>query len=324
MNVSDKMKIIVNLPLEDKHRKLLESKAPDAEFFYSDDVQVTRELVQTAHAVIGNVRPEWLEGSDALQWVQLNSAGTNGYTDGVLRNGVVLTNATGAYGLAISEHMLGMALLLQKKFHLYLRNQDKLVWKDEGNITSMHEATVLVVGLGDIGMEFARRCKAMGSKVIGVRRVKRDKPDEVDEVHTLEALDDLLPAADIVALSLPSTKETLHLFDAGRFEKMKEGAILLNVGRGTAIDQDALCDALESGRLGGAGLDVTDPEPLPCDHRLWKAPNLFLTPHISGGYHLSETLERIVRLAAGNLECWLHGRPMASVVDFSTGYRRLD
>ena len=107
----------------------------------------------------------------------------------------------------------------------------------------------------------------------------------------------------------------------GRLEGMKKGAILLNVGRGNAVETEALCDLLESGYLGGAGLDVTDPEPLPAGHRLWKAPNLVLTPHISGLYHLQETHERILRIAAENLRAFLAGEPLKNVVDWETGYR---
>ncbi len=316
-------RILVTLPVENEHRRLLEAAAPGEVFTYCPLRQVTRDMAQNADIVVGNVSPELLAGSEKLAWLQLHSAGTAGYAEGLLKEGVILTNATGAYGLAISEHMLGMALCLQKKLHLYGRNQQQAIWKDEGPVTSMFGATVLVVGLGDIGGEFAKRCKAMGSRVIGIRRVVRALPDGVDEVHRMNRLDALLPQADIVALSLPSTAETNRLFSAERISRMKKGAILLNVGRGTAVDQEALCDALESGHLGGAGLDVTDPEPLPAEHRLWHAPNLILTPHVSGGYHLAETFERIVRLSADNLARFLSGTEMISVVDFTTGYRQV-
>ena len=317
-------RILVTLPVEERHKRLLENQAPHEEIICCSLNQVTRELAQSAHVVIGNVAPGLLEGSTNLEWLQLHSAGTAPYADGMLRDGVILTNATGAYGLAIAEHLLGMTLCLQKKLHLYGRNQSQACWKDEGPVTSLMGATVLVVGLGDIGGEFAKRCKATGSRVIGFRRVARDCPEGVDEVHTLDRLDEWLPMADLVSLSLPATTETTRLFSAERLARMKQGAILLNVGRGTVLDQDALCDALESGRLGGAGLDVTDPEPLPAGHRLWQAPNLILTPHVSGGYHLAETFERIVRLSVGNLGRFLAGEPLASVVDFTTGYRRTE
>ena len=126
-----------------------------------------------------------------------------------------------------------------------------------------------------------------------------------------------------VAIPLPGTTATKGMIDAELMAKMKDGAILLNVGRGMIVDTDALCAALENGKLAGAGVDVTDPEPLPADHPLWKMENAVITPHISGGYHLQETHDRIVRIMAENLKRFLAGEPLRNVVDFSTGYRKL-
>ena len=139
----------------------------------------------------------------------------------------------------------------------------------------------------------------------------------------LEDLDQLLPQADVVAVTLPGTEATRGLINKERLAKMKEGAVLLNVGRGFIVDTEALCDALESGHLSGAGVDVTDPEPLPSDHRLWKIPTAVITPHVSGFYHLRETHERIVEIFAENLEHFRNGEPLRNQVDFSTGYRKL-
>ncbi|MCD8498931.1 MAG: NAD(P)-binding domain-containing protein [Clostridiales bacterium] len=160
-------------------------------------------------------------------------------------------------------------------------------------MTSITGSTTLVIGLGDIGSQFARRMQALGSTVLGIRRMPAaGKPDYVSSVHGLAELDDLLPLADVVALTLPETPQTVHLINRERLARMKPGAVLLNVGRGNAIETEALCDALVAGHLGGAGLDVTDPEPLPADHRLWSLPNAMITPHVSGFYHLQATLVR--------------------------------
>ena len=318
-----RLQVLVTLPVEGRHRVLLEAAAPQAEFLFMKGSAVTEEMAKNANIIIGNVPAALIQGTEALQWMQLHSAGTDGYIQGVLPTGAVLTNASGAYGVAISEHMMGMALTLMKKFPLYLRNQQTALWRDEGPVDGFYGATVLVVGLGDIGLEFARRCKAMGSTVLGIRRVPRETPEACDAVYGLEDLDALLPKADVIALCLPATNATRKLFDATRFALVKRGAVLLNVGRGSAIDQDALCDALENGQIGGAGLDVTDPEPLPSDHRLWRMPNLLLTPHVSGGYHFPETLERIVRLSVHNLQAFVQGLPLRSMVDMETGYRKV-
>ncbi len=318
-------KVIVTIPAEDRHKVYLEKIGAGCEFFYTSASAITGDHIREADIIIGNVHPALLKEAENLQWLQLNSAGSDNYcAPGVLRPGTVLTNATGAYGLAISEYMVGMSFLLQNKFYQYYRNQMNHQWKDEGNVTSIWGSTTLAVGLGDIGGEYAKRMKVLGSRTIGVRRTKGEKPEYLDEIHTTEALDQLLPRADFVALSLPNTPHTFHLMDERRLRLMKPGAYLLNVGRGSAIDGDALCRVLEEGHLGGCCVDVTDPEPLPPKHPLWDAPRMVITPHISGQYHLAETFERIVRIAGENLEKFLAGNvsEMRNVVDFETGYRR--
>jgi phosphoglycerate dehydrogenase-like enzyme len=317
------MRILVVIPLNEAEKERLQAKMPQAEYIYVDSKEVTEELVKSADVIIGNVPQQYIKGTKQLKWLQLNSAGTDGYCEaGVLPEGAYLTNATGAYGLAISEHMLGMLLQIKKKLDLYYMNQKKHLWKDEGNVTSIEGSTTLVVGLGDIGGDFARKMKALGSYIIAVKRTEGQKPEYIDELYTMEALDTLLPRVDVVALSLPGTKETYHLFNKDKFNLMKKDAIILNVGRGNAICTEDLCDALENGVIGGAGLDVTDPEPLPSEHRLWDVPGALITPHISGMFHLPETLRRIVNISIENLEHFKNQEPLKNIVDFETGYRK--
>lgn len=316
--------VTVLIPTQERHRRLLEASAPDFSFHYSSPEAVTQEELNHTDILIGNPPQGMLHGSPRLQWLQCNSAGVEPFLQpGVLHSKTLLTNATGAYGLAISEHMLGMLLEIFKKLHLYRDAQHQHQWQSLGQVRSIEGSTVLVLGMGNIGGEFARRVKALGAHVIGVRRTDTRCPDYADEVHLTADLDQLLPLADVVAVSLPGTRETAGLLDRRRIALMKEGAVVLNVGRGSIIDTEALCDALESGHLGGAGLDVTDPEPLPVGHRLWDIPNAVITPHISGFYHLPETLERIVRISAANLKAYTEGLPLKNLVDFSTGYRKL-
>jgi phosphoglycerate dehydrogenase-like enzyme len=316
------MRILVVIPLNEKEKEKLQSKMPEAEYIFISTKEITDELVKSADIIIGNVPPQYIKGSKKLKWLQLNSAGTDGYCEaGVIPEGAYLTNATGAYGLAISEHMLGLVLEIKKKLNLYYRNQTEHIWKDEGNVTSIEGSTTLVVGLGDIGGDFARKMKALGSYTIGIKRSKGEKPEYIDELYTMEDLDALLPKADIVALSLPGTKDTYHLFNRDKFNLMKKDAIIINVGRGNCICTDDLCDALENGIISGAGLDVTEPEPLPAEHRLWDAPGVVITPHISGFFHLPETLRRIVNISIENLEHFKKQEPLKNIVDFKTGYR---
>lgn len=317
-------KILVVLPVEDRHKELLKSSATDADFEFIPAKDVTEEQAHEADIIIGNVAPELIKGTSKLKWLQLNSAGTDGYTtEGVLPKETLLTNATGAYGLAISEHMIGSLLCIMKKLHLYGADQPKHVWNDYGNVASIYGSKTLVVGFGDIGSEFAVRMHALGSQVTGIRRNKTEKPDYLEALYQMDAFYECLKTADIVATCLPGTKETYHIFDKRAFAQMKEGAFFLNVGRGSAVDSYALADALNSGHLAGASVDVTEPEPLPSDHPLWDAKNLLITPHISGNYHLKETHERIVRIAADNLDRYMRGEKLRNVVDFATGYRKL-
>lgn len=328
---------LVTIPTGERHRNLLQQAAPGWEFrFRGTDTlvcapqealpgrPVTQEDVDWAQVILGNVPAAMLHGSPALEWLQTNSAGVEPYIQpGVLAGDTLLTNATGAYGLAIAEHMLGMLLELFKKLELYRDAQKSGAWQSQGAVKAVYGSTVLVLGMGDIGGEFAARCKALGAKVIGVRRSPRPCPEYADEVHLLEDLDSLLPQADVVAITLPGTDATRGLMSRERLAKMKEGAVLLNVGRGFIVDTEALCDALERGHLSGAGVDVTDPEPLPPTHRLWNIPTAVVTPHISGFYHLRDTHERIVGIFLENLRHFQAGEPLRNLVDFATGYRKL-
>ena len=315
-------KIIVLTEVHEKHRQILQNAAPEAQFIFCSPEEADAKLLQQADIIVGNPDVNLLRNSDKLKLLQLQSAGTETYTDGLLPPQTILTNCTGAYGLAISEHMFAMMMQIYKKLPAYLENQKSCAWKDEGPVKSIYGSTVLVLGLGDIGGEFAKRAKAFGAYTIGVRRKDLRKPAYLDEIHLIEHLDDLLPRADVIAMSLPGTSQTHHILNKRRLEMLKDDAVILNVGRGYAIDTEALCSNLESGRL-FAGLDVTDPEPLPPEHRLWKAPNVYITPHISGGFHLQATQDKVIEISAKNIKAFLEGKPLQNIIDFKTGYRKL-
>lgn len=313
--------ILVVLSVNEEQKKLFESKAPEACFTYANPSGVSEEQVKNADIIIGNPPANMLQGSKNLKWLQLQSAGAGEYTaEGLLPNGAILTNASGAYGLAISEYMLGVTLELYRKLHLYRDLQAEWEWSYAGSVSSIYGSTALIAGLGNIGGEFASRLKALGAYTIGVKRRNSDKPEYVDELYLTDRFESLLPRADIVALSLPGTKLTDKLINKRTLDLMKPSAILINVGRGNAIETEALCDALENGRIAGAALDVTDPEPLPRDHRLWKLKNAVVTPHISGGFSLQETHNRVVSICAENLEAWFSGRSLKNIVSLSEGY----
>ena len=303
-------KILAVMPFNEKHKEKIEQYAPGCEFTYSTIQAVTQEQVNEADIILGNVKPAMAAKAPHLEWIQLNSAGYDAYMKSdVLKKETLLTCATGAYGLAVSEGMMTMTLMLCRKMDLYAKNQMTHTWQGEGKITSIYGSTTLIIGMGDIGSAYARHMKAMGSYVIGIKRDISNKPDYVDELHTMDDLDELLKIADIVGMALPSAPATYHLMDERRLGLMKQGSYLINAGRGDAVDMDALNKVLRIGTsLAGCALDVTEPEPLPPDHPLWDAPRTIITPHIAGGFHLQETFERLVDITAANLGRYLAGR----------------
>ena len=222
--------------------------------------------------------------------------------------------------MAISEHLIAMLFALQKRLDIYQNQQKDHHWEKQTHMMVTEGSHVLVIGLGDIGTTFARKMKALGAHVTGIRKSRKPKPEYVDAQYTMEALPELLPQADIVALSLPGYSDTKGVIGEKELHLMKENTILLNVGRGTAIDSLALAKALQEGAIYGAGLDVTDPEPLPEDHPLWDARNVIITPHISGNMSLEHTREESVDLFCRNLERYIAGEPLVHAVDFERGY----
>ncbi|MEL7609691.1 MAG: D-2-hydroxyacid dehydrogenase [Bacillota bacterium] len=316
--------ILVTLPTSARQRELIEAAAPEAEFEYCRRSAATEQTIQNADIIIGNVSPNKIRASERLLFLQLYSAGADEYiAPGVLFPKTKLASATGAFGPAISEHMLGVLLMLLKRFNEYYENQKARVWRSQDEVKCIDGSTALILGLGDIGGEFARKIHALGAYTIGVRRTRREKPEYIDELSSMDELEKALPRADIIALCLPETSSTRSLFDAKLFSYCKPGATLLNVGRGSAVDTEALVSALDSGRIGGAALDVTDPEPLPPEHALWGMKNVLITPHISAGFQLERTRDRIAARAAENLRRFLSGRALECEVDFETGYRKM-
>ena len=213
-------------------------------------------------------------------------------------------------------------MAMQKKLYRYHDNQKQNLWHDEGEVTSIFNATILVVGLGDIGSNFARKVKALGAKVIAIKRRINAKPDYVDELGTLNNLAEYLPQADVVVNILPGTKATHHLFDAEKFALMKKGAFFVNGGRGSAVVENDLIAVVESGHLAGAAVDVTETEPLPKESPMWQVENIHITPHTAGQYHLAATHDNIVNIVKENLMRFLAGKELINQVDFATGYKK--
>lgn len=291
------------------------------EVHWVENGKVTAEDVQDCEIFFGMLPPELLRQAKSLKWLQCSFAGVDRYADQAqYAENIAITNASGAYGITISEHMVVTLLMLMRRMPEYHEMQKKREWYCVGQIKSVMNSVITVVGVGDIGSNFAKRVLPMGAFVRGVRRTEGPKPDFVDEIYTVDRLDEAITGADVVALCLPGTGETRRLFDHERMLKMKPGAILMNVGRGNAVDLLALDELLRSGHLGGAAIDVTEPEPLPPEHPLWTAPHALITPHISGNTSLPLTCDIIVDIFLDNLERYSKGQALQHLVNLKIGY----
>ncbi|MGI5962130.1 MAG: D-2-hydroxyacid dehydrogenase [Lawsonibacter sp.] len=303
------------LPVNEEEKRAFEAIAPDATHVYAGRRTLTQEQIQAATVLFGWPRAEDLAKAKNLKWFQTMWAGTDEYEgEGILPAGAVLTSSSGSNSLSVSEHMLASLLALCRRLPAYRDSQRNHTWKDEGAMKSVYGSTVLVLGAGHIGAAFAQRCRALGARTLGVKRNVTGPVDGFDQVFPMDELDALLPQADVVALVLPHSTQTIHLMNEARIARMKEDAILISSGRGSVLDQEALARAMQGGKLWGAALDVTEPEPLPPDSPLWDIPNLLLTPHVAGGMRLEITRKTCVQMALDNLRRYLAGEPLANRV----------
>lgn len=279
-----------------------------------------------AHACDGSyATPEFLRAATNLVWVQAGSAGVERWVsipEIAASERIVLTNMRAVHAPVIADHAFAMLLALTRDLPVHLANRAEGRWQREGSGTlqplGLEGRTLLVVGLGGIGTEIARRGHGFGMRVLATRRSDADAPAFVERVERADALLELLPDADVVAIAAPLTPETEGLFDEKAFAAMREGSILVNIARGRIVRTDALVAALRSGRLAGACLDVTEPEPLPPEHELWRMPNVVITPHVAGVAELTDARRRALLLE--NLRRFDAGEPLLNTVDPKAGY----
>jgi phosphoglycerate dehydrogenase-like enzyme len=285
------------------------------------------EAIAQADALLGRgLDAETLARATRLRWVQLPTAGVMGALfPELVESPVVLTNARGVHAVPMAEHLLGLMLALVRKIHLARDHQraarwgQEALWGGDPPFDELDGKTLGVVGLGAVGSALAVRAHALGMRVLAVRRrPAQPLPPGVAEARGEGDLPWLLERSDFVADCLPHTRRTRRLFSDAQFADMRPGAYFLNVGRGNTVDEAALVRALESGRLGGAGLDVTAEEPLPAGSPLYSLPQVLLTPHVSGTSR--RFWERAGDLFAENIERFLDGRPLRNVVDKREGY----
>jgi phosphoglycerate dehydrogenase-like enzyme len=297
----------------------LREAAPQIKIVVPDQETMMEELAD-ADGVIGTINPEMLRAAKKLQWVQVGVAGVERFlTPEMVNSSIILTNCKILQGPEIGDHAMALLLGLTRQINRAVESRAREEWLTrEYQPIELQGRTAVVIGVGGIGMQIAVRAHAFGMQVIGVD--VRDLPylPFLQKSVYPDRLDSILPEADVVFVAAPHTPETDKMFGARQFELMKEGGYFISVSRGKLCDTEALVAALESGRLAGAGLDVTDPEPLPKGHRLWQFENVIITPHVAG--RSDREHERYIALYKENLKRFAAGEPLLNVVDKQRGY----
>jgi D-2-hydroxyacid dehydrogenase (NADP+) len=304
----------------------LRARYPDMRVLHLPNYDLLPPELPNTNIFVGySLRAEQLAHARALKWIHSTAAGVAQLMYPELRNsGITVTNASGIFSLPMAEHTVGLLLALARNFPDSVRYQDlsewsvQELWDKPQHISEINGRLLLIVGYGSIGRELARRARAFDMRVWGVTRSGKGSTTHAERILPVAELNEALPFADYVAIAAPETPETKHLIGAEQIARMKPGSRLINVARGSLLDEAALLSALQRGALGGAALDVTGREPLPPESPLWSAPNLFITPHTSA---ISERLwQRETDLLLKLLDEWFSGKELSNRVDFSRGY----
>jgi len=307
--------------LSDELRTRIKNAAPGYNVTEVQRDTISVEDLIDSDIVFGRIPPHLLPDLKKLKWMHLGSAGADGLTDISMygNDSVIVTKSSGTFGIPISEHIMGMMIALSRGFIYYHKKQLTNEWCGTfPDFHNIHGSTVLIIGLGDIGTEVSKHLTGFGCKIIGLRRDISKPHETIEDIRPISKLHESLPEADYIIICAPGTPETNKMFGRDEFEIMKSRAIIINIGRGMIIDSDALTDALNEGKIAGAGLDVTDPEPLPNDHPVWQAKNVLITPHVSAASQL--TTQRRVNIFIDLLTRYVNGNEMYNKVDFEAGY----
>ena len=284
------------------------------------------EVIDGADVLIGLCSAELIERGQALRWIQLLNAGADSCTTlpAVHERELLVTNLQRIQGPHMADHAIALMLALARGLPFYIRDQAEGEWSlglrgvGDLDLLEVEQKRMLVVGLGGIGTEVAKRGAALGMRVTATRNSRREGPDYVEYVGLADEVIELAREADVVVNTTPLTSDTRGMFDAAFFDAMKDSASFINIGRGESVVTEDLTAALIDGRIAAAGLDVTDPEPLPPGHPLWDMPNVILTPHIATRSDLRD--QRTAVLVIENLRRYLRGDRLVSIVDLSQGY----
>ena len=312
----------VILPPSGEREKMLESAIeealPQVEVVLAEDRQQALTALADAHAAYGWLDPELLAAATALEWLCAPQAGPDPsfYFQELVDSDVVVTNQRGIFNDHIAAHIMAFILAFARGLHHYIPDQLRREWHGQGEAApAIHlpNATALIIGVGGIGAETARHCAYFGTHVIGIDPRVTEAPTGVAELYGPDQLDEQIGRADFVIMTAPQTPKMERMMDRDHMKRMKETAILINIGRGANLVLDDLADALENGVIGGAALDVFEEEPLPVEHRLWTAPNFLMTPHVAGAGGSLEVRRR--DLIVENCRRYAVGESLLNVVD---------
>lgn len=317
-------KVLLRLDREERLTGF-QAVAPGVEIVLVSDVQEAAAQAEDAQVLIGFCNQEILSAAPELHWVQVYSSGVERcvVNPGMQTGNKLLTNGQRIGSPALAEHAIAMMMALARGLDVYHLNQQERAWQRSvdlgaGEFMELEGRTVLIVGLGGIGTQTAKRAHGLGMRVIATRGSRREGPDYVEYVGLADELLDLAGQADVVMNTAPLTDRTRGIFNAEFFAAMKPTAYFISVGRGASTVTDDLVAALNSGQIAGAGLDVTDPEPLPEDHELWTTPRVIISPHTAG--RSDKSRDRLYLLVQENLRRYVAGEPLYSVVEIERGY----
>ena len=316
--------LVINSQLENKHIELIKTtvgKLGAEVHFYKAESEIPQSDFDTD--IIYGFAPSIVKTSKKLKWLCVPWAGVDSImAPGYFANeDCLLTNAAGAYGVSIAEHMIAVSLVMMRRLDEFLSESREGKWLLPRAQKSLKDCRITVLGTGDIGTSFAKRARAFEpASITGVCRSGKSRETVYDKVLAVSTLDTILPETDLLAMSLPATPETCGILSRARISLLPEGAYIVNVGRGSAIDETALAENLESGHLAGAALDVFQTEPLPQESKLWKTKNLLITPHVAGNMTLAYTKDKNVEMFVEDLHNFTAGRQLRYLVDRKLGY----
>ncbi len=308
--------------LTQEQRAELERLAKGYRLLVTQDEAAMKAALDEIEIAAARVPHTLLPQMPRLRWFQQWGAGADWLLQHpeLAERDLIITNVSGIHAIPISEHILALLLALARRIPDAVHAQRAHIWQRQpmGEVFELAGKTMVIVGVGDIGARTAQIASAMEMHVIGVRRHPERPVPGVERMVGPSQLAEVLPEADFLVLTVPLTPETEHLIGEKALRLLKPSCILVNIGRGRTVDQAALVRALQEGRLGGAGLDVTDPEPLPPDSPLWDMPNVLITAHYAGRTPAYNA--RAMEIFMDNLARYTSGRPLRNVVDKRLGY----